>query len=254
MKKNISDIVLERYVLGELPSEQMRAISAAIESDETLRIRVNEIRSSDDEIREKYPFEVFAAKIGRSRKGAAGKKYSLRKMLVPATSACVLLLAFGIYKTLPVFYSPYDDTTLVKGGEASLLVYKFEEKRPEIIESGAHAAPGDLLQLGFVVSKPVNCVIFSIDGNRKVTLHYPYEKKLSTRIESAGKAMLKESYELDDAPSFERFFIVTSETDFTADEIIGKAADFAAGSRNIKKETLVLGESFNQDSMLVIKE
>ena len=52
-------------------------------------------------------------------------------------------------------------------------------------------------------------VIASIDGAGGVTLHFPATPEATTDVE-AGTRSLPEAFALDDAPRFERFFLVTA--------------------------------------------
>ena len=61
------------------------------------------------------------------------------------------------------------------------------------------------------------------------------------------------SYELDDAPAFERFFFATSAAPFPVTEVVA-AANELAGSRNARERELSLPAGVDQTSMLIAKE
>ena len=59
-------------------------------------------------------------------------------------------------------------------------------------------------------------VLLSIDGARKVTLHWPEAGQRRRRpLQASGEMRLPSAYELDDAPAFERFFLVRADEPFS---------------------------------------
>ncbi len=53
-------------------------------------------------------------------------------------------------------------------------------------------------------------MIFSVDGNGTVTVHYPYSGNESANLVMNEKTSLKSSFILDTAPKYEKFYFVTS--------------------------------------------
>ncbi|HEX6241470.1 MAG TPA: hypothetical protein VFZ61_11270, partial [Polyangiales bacterium] len=97
-----------------------------------------------------------------------------------------------------------------KGLQPSLRVYRKRPEAPELLPDGAQVSAGDVLQLGYLAPGMTHAVLLSIDGRGAVTLHFPREGE-SGRIPAAqGEQLLAASYELDDAPRFERFFLLTA--------------------------------------------
>jgi hypothetical protein len=99
-------------------------------------------------------------------------------------------------------------------------------------------------------------VMFSIDGRGTVTRHFPLEKLESVRLEPKGEVSFPTSYQLDDAPGFERFILVTSPEALDARIVeiavwglVGKAnGDTAPLDMGIGK-----GEDLEVDSFVVRK-
>ena len=56
--------------------------------------------------------------------------------------------------------------------------------------------------------------IISIDGNGYLTQHYPEFGANASILEANGEIPLEYSYQLDDAPDFERFLFIASENQF----------------------------------------
>jgi hypothetical protein len=66
-------------------------------------------------------------------------------------------------------------------------------------------------------------VILSVDGRGVVTLHYPESEDKDPILDQYKKTFLSTSYELDDAPDFERFFFITSKSEIDVQAILNSA-------------------------------
>ena len=66
-------------------------------------------------------------------------------------------------------------------------------------------------------------VIFSVDGNGNITRHFPENSWQAEALEhDFSEIPLDFSYELDNAPDFECFIMVTSKQQFTLDDLEDK--------------------------------
>ena len=63
VQHTIPDIILERYILGELDDQETQYIEALAAENKLLQKRIKEIRSSNKEILLKYPAEQMVLKI-----------------------------------------------------------------------------------------------------------------------------------------------------------------------------------------------
>jgi hypothetical protein len=107
--------------------------------------------------------------------------------------------------------------------------------------------------MAYFSREPGYGVILSVDGRGRVTLHLPDEH-------SAGAAPLKGSrlvdvpigYELDDAPGFERFFLVTAPAPFSVASVM-EAAHTLAASVRAPSAPLPLPLTFTQTSLRLDK-
>jgi hypothetical protein len=95
--------------------------------------------------------------------------------------------------------------------KTQIIIYRKTKDEVHLIRSGDAARKGDLLQIAYVSAGQPFGVIFSLDGSGAVTLHYPAEDLSSTKLQPNEQILLKTSYELDDAPAYERFFFVTAQ-------------------------------------------
>jgi hypothetical protein len=65
------------------------------------------------------------------------------------------------------------------------------------------------LQVAYVAAAARYGVIISIDGLGAVTLHFPMEENGDTELRHGEEVFIR-SYALDNAPAFERFYMVTA--------------------------------------------
>jgi len=94
-------------------------------------------------------------------------------------------------------------------------------------------------------------VIVSIDGRGAVTLHFPADAGASTALEP-GAHNVPDGFQLDDAPSFERFFLVTSDAPIDVKTVV--AAAEALALRGGSTGPLALPAGLKQTSSIVHKE
>jgi hypothetical protein len=173
----------------------------------------------------------------------------------------VLILLFLVFpfqkdKIDPPIQITSTKDTRIKGGELiepSLVVYRKENENVELLKNGVKAKAGDLLQIAYASAKEKYGVILSIDGNRTVTLHYPESKDKSTVLKKGKKVLLGSSYELDNAPEFERFFFITSMEEINVADVIQKAKGLAHDIKQAKIANIELVGPFKQTSILIIK-
>jgi hypothetical protein len=135
------------------------------------------------------------------------------------------------------------ETELNKGAEPYLVIHRRAGDRAERLEPGAEVRAGDVLQVSYVsLGRPYG-VIFSIDGRGAVTLHHPASSEAEASLIDLDRAVpLANAYELDDAPEFERFYLVTSMAPIDTGEILDRArtgalSDLEVSSFLLKKGT-----------------
>lgn len=243
MKRVIPDILVEQLLLDELDS----ATKESLLGEPGVLERLGHLRASNAEILEKYPPAEIAGRIegrlraaGKAADAAAARRPAPRRGVaallrrrgfIPAIAAlaAVALVVGLIPLILHGGMSPDTGSGIrIKGSGPVLHVYRETARGVELLKNGASASAHDLLQLSYVAAGARFGMIFSIDGSGTVTLHYPEGSPLAARLESGGEVALPHSYELDNAPRFERFYLVTSATEFSVGEILGRARKAAA--------------------------
>jgi anti-sigma factor RsiW len=231
----LPDLLLEQYALGELSAAEAARVDAVLASDPELRSRLDALRASDQSILEAFPPAEIASSIRRrmltSTEGAASGlvRGSLRRgprfqHAVIYSAAAVVLVMVGFVAVRSLLWSPAsDDITRPKSGAPGLFIYKKTASGAVELADGDQAAQGDLLQIRYAASGARFGAIVSLDGRGSITWHLPPSgsssmpsmpgAKVAPRIEPSG-AILGSAYELDDAPSFERFFMISSDEEF----------------------------------------
>lgn len=216
----IPDWKLERYRLKELPESDARLVSAALESDPELRARLASLEADDVATLAAHPPSRVAARVElTARDSVASSRRSSKWVawaLVPAALAAAV--AVGVFAP-----SRTDDDIILKG-DVALKLFRLDEgsETPVRLVDGAKVKSHDLVQVAFDLQGAQYAVIVSVDGSGGATLHWPVSLNSDTRTPAAFKA-LPQSFELDDAPEFERFFLVVSNSPLNPQTILEDA-------------------------------
>jgi len=219
-QRRVTDLQLEQLALGELPEDLAREVRARLEREPALRQRLEVIAASDREGFVRYPATEVMTEVARRRRasgaggaapdGAAARDAARRRRLAwlgaPALAAAAVAALLVV--VLPGGPAPPDDLT--KGARPRLLVHRQTPAGPTALEDGVLVAAGETIQLSYAAAGYTHGVLLSIDGRGTVTLHFPVRETASTALQPGGVRPLARSYKLDDAPRFERFFLVVS--------------------------------------------
>lgn len=255
---------LERYLLGELPSSRMKEIAKLIQEDHDLKKKISLLKKTNAEIIKQNPpetmlpgiMQIYEKNRQQSRIREKANPVSLKRLLYGTpVLAAVLILVFVVYLrdgTAPVHNRIKGEESL-DFSKTQILIYRENRGEVELLKSGDKTKAGDLIQLGYIPAGKIYGVIFSIDGNGVVTLHYPEKTDSSTLLNQEKKNLLTSAYELDNAPDFERFFFITAEEEIDVTKIIIQAEELAGSSQLSKTKDLDLPESYQQFSILLKK-
>ncbi len=231
--RTFPQLVLERYVLGELPEAHAAEVSNAADSDPQLMARLKEIAESNKAILAQYPANVVSRDVALRahtervlEEAAHAPRRRAARAVAPALGVA-LLLAVALVPVLTVHHGT-QVAERVKGGGAQLVVYLNTSEGPRLLSPMDTVRPGDMLQIGYVAGGKSHGAIFSLDGRGQATLHFPGEPGGSTALEQDGEHLLGFSYQLDDAPQFEHFYFVTSDTPLDAAAVMDSARSYVA--------------------------
>jgi hypothetical protein len=170
---------------------------------------------------------------------------------MPAAAAVTLVIA--ALSIVPGLTRSDADGVRIKGAAATLTVYRQVETGSETLTDGAPAREGDLLRVAYRTAAPAYGVIVSIDGAGVVTRHHPVDGFQATRLRAGDATPLDSAYELDDAPRWERFFLITSEQAFEVAAVLQAAERAAAAAHVDPPVTLGLGNGFGEATFLLRK-
>jgi hypothetical protein len=248
----IGDWQIERYRLGELPAAELDATRAALAADGDLVERLARLDRSDREILAHHPAAMMGASIraraacraaGRPRRAGAPRRlaFALAWGLVLAAAGVLLVPGRAPHATV--------DTVRVKGLAPRLFVYRKASTGAEELAVGAAARENDVVQLAYQAAGRHFGAIVSVDGRGVVTRHLPAAGTLASPLKEGPPFALPEAYRLDDAPGFERFYLVTADQPFAVDLVL-TAVSHPAGPEG----RLALPAGLDQYSFALRKE
>lgn len=232
-ERPISDYQLERYLLREGTDDELADLDRRLADDPGLAQRLAALERSNEELHQRYPPEWMRGQIELKLKRAQGRRVQrtwsgYRLWAVPAVA---LILAVVAVPTLLDQETSEAPATRIKGSEQEprLLVFRKLASGVERLQDEALARSGDVVQLAYRSGGLQYGAILSVDGRGTVTQHLP---ATGTRaVPLAAQDTLDVAYELDDAPQWERFYLVTADRRFGLAAVKAKlaAGDVALG-------------------------
>lgn len=271
----VPDLLLERYRLGELPRHIAADIEARSATDPALRARLEAIGESDRAIAEQYGEAWLVRRLQHDRTldgtGASrpdrGVRWTAPAKLALVTAATVVLAVAGWQASVRWLPEPGGeaaatpggrpsgsaDDARVKGDAAALLVYRRLATSSELLADGESARAGDVLRLAYRTSSPRFGVIVSMDGRGVVTRHLPTAGDAAVRLEAGEATPLDMAYEMDDAPRWELFVLVTSDVPFDFRTVLDAVRRAATAATAEPPQALDLPRDWSQTSFLVRK-
>jgi hypothetical protein len=259
------DWLLERIALGELPSDELAAARTLLAKEPDGEARLSALEAENWAVLEQLPPATVArevetrAAVARRVEAASGDARSFRRLapafaLVPALAAAALFVVVhpASSSTGSAVDAHVPEVTRTKGLLPELVVHRQGAAAPERLADGAAAVPGDVVQVSYIAAGHPYGVILSVDGRGAVTLHAPESGEQSVPLAPSGAHVLPRAYELDDAPSFERFILITSDAPFPLDEVLAAARSVAA-SADARTVPLALPGGFTQVSLTLEK-
>ncbi len=226
----ISDLKLEELALGELTGQEEAAIRTLLVDDVDASARLAEIESTTPELLEAFPpLRVRQEVERRVHIAEAREKMRSEPTLLERVTMSLRLVAVAVCVVgAMTFLLPESDEQpdfRLKGG-IELVVHRVMGEAAERLDQDARVRAGDRLQVSLLGAAGHHVVVVSVDGRGEVTLHYP---RHGASIEITEQAFsLPTSYQLDDAPSFERFFLVSAQTQIDPSSVVEAAKRLVA--------------------------
>jgi hypothetical protein len=246
----VSDLILEKYLKRQLSTKDMEEIKVSIESDVLLKNRFAALQKSDIDFKQKVYDPDFIIKL----KTTVKKKYITYFITI---SSVMSVLLVSLYVGISYFSSTSNisdqiELSRLKGNKQSLHIYKKEKNGLSLLKDKSVVSAGNVLQISYLSESHKYLMILSVDGNGVITRHFPYDKDEATQISANVETSLKYSYELDDAPEFERFFYISSSNPFQylyIEKMIKK--NIAQVKNSIEID---LPDGYYQESILLLKK
>ncbi len=258
----IPDWKLERYLLKELPAEEMTYLAHQIAQDDVLRARLSDFEKSDAEIRAAYPpawtQQQIRMKAESGSSSVALPRVRSRLWIWPAIPTVAMLILVAIYPDfIDRIVQDYGADTpgiRVKGIQPSLQIFRKTNSGPRRLTEGEFVHEHDLLQIAYLAAGHRFGMIFSIDGRGAFTQHLPYNGNQSASLDQNEAISLNFSYELDDAPDWERFYFITSEIPFEVDEVVQNIRRQMGQSSMPRTGLLNLNDTYHQITIMLRKD
>ncbi len=134
-----------------------------------------------------------------------------------------------------------------------LMIYRKNNDDVDLLTKGSLLKASDLIQLAYFSSKDSFGVIFSVDSNGIISLHYPINEKNSPKLIINKKTFLSRAFELDDTPGFERFYFISSNQKINVPILIKNVKNILK-IKNVSVESkLKLEDDLNQYSIIFNK-
>jgi hypothetical protein len=261
-KREVPALLVEQLALGELDEASAARVRGELGSSDALA----RIDASNREILADYPPERVVSEIHRKLE-LAGKPAPSRVwipwLLAPTMVAAAALVWISVREEPPALATHVEiiddgvrEQTRIKGGvEPHLVIDRRTAAGHERLVADQVVRSGDLLQVSYVPAGRRHGVIVSIDGAGAVTLHHPEAPGASPVLIEGSEVPLAHSYELDDAPGFERFVFVTRDGQPpTVDEVMRAAEQIAEDPAQASHASLPLpGAGWQHHSLLLRK-
>jgi hypothetical protein len=279
--ERVPDLMIEKLALGELPEERAAALRRRLGERGDERLAGIE-RSNAEILCEHPPGEVAAAvrrRLARLEDEEAPRRASAGWLVwAPVAAMAGVALVWWVARdgepagtggrdAPPVIAKAGTEVpptkvggdegpeTVYLKGDPRLMIDRVQDGRATRMASGDAVAAGERLQVGYLANGVQQGVVVSIDGAGVATLHFPASEAASPVLEQGGRIGLPESYELDAAPGFERFFFVTvdgAEPKLEPAKVMEAARELAKGER-AGDGALVLPQGWKQQSILLKK-
>jgi hypothetical protein len=273
--KKVPSWLLERAAQGELDPSQVDELRSRLAAEgRSLDTELAALGAANQQVHAQLDKDQMVAEIRRraARLEKPSQRRSLNLFIAPLALAGslgigLLLLRPGhrvspshpggvVDEAQPAEYVGFKGT---EPGVSRLWVYRqrtvANQQQPERLSNGARASRGDLLQLAYAAGPDGRFgVLLSIDGAGRVTQHLPEPgASAAATLRSPSEIRLPSAYELDDAPGFERFLLVTAAQPFPVAAALDAARSLAGQGASARTAPLPLSPAFHQTSVLLQK-
>lgn len=232
----ISDLLLERYMIGEVTAKEKAEVELALRSDSALVKKWEALNESNEVILKNLPPSFFYSqireKLESSPKSTKPSPISNLFQTFLSSSNLIFKISAPLLALVTIFFISTNTNSLenietIKGDAKPTLIIYLKENNDSLqvrqLSSGETLKKGDTIQISYLTTTQLRFgAIFSIDGNGSVTLHYPTTPSSGEKLIPSKETLLPFSYTLDDAPLFENFYFIASEKPIDVSKLLEK--------------------------------
>lgn len=223
----LSQLAVERYLLGELNEAEQARVEAAIGACETCAAAVDETRADNEAFTLRPVPEGIRKLWTEPEPGIRWPR--ILAIAVPIAAAAVIAAVVmpgyiggdEVVSDIPsigdragdpdkIGIKGHEDGGSVGEPEPSLGFYVLRGDKSELGRPGEALHEGDRIQFWYDVPAPTSGVVVGIDGRGAVTRYFP-DAGSAAVLEQGKGHVIGSSVILDDAVGVERFFLCTSE-------------------------------------------
>lgn len=190
---------------------------AAVADDAAARAALD---AADAALLERLPPAMIAARVNDTLARDARRATAPRRLLLamPVVAAAAAVVFVVVPKPVDdVVVTDAADVVRSKGLLPALEIARLQGGKTPPLSPGDVVGAGDLVQVRMRAADARYGVVVSLDGRGDVTRHFPDDDDTSLPTTTAS---LPFSFELDDAPVFERFVFVTSASPLDVDMVV----------------------------------
>ena len=219
--------ILEEIKNSEVDAERFYSIYGK----ENIEAALNDLKKSDEEILNTYSVQAMkaavAGKLGKDQSSANILKFPATRFITYAAAAVLLaaiVIPAGLKNSkIAASNAPTERIKAPASTDPQIKLYRQKGREIQALNDGDFARSGDVIQITYNAGSDEYGVIFSVDGNGNITRHFPENSWQAAHLEQRNEEIpLDFSYELDNAPDFECFIMVTSKKQFTLEDIEDK--------------------------------
>jgi len=202
----VPDWKIERYLLGELPESEMTALKNL--ENEEFRLQIEQLKKNNEELLAKHPYK---------------RKFTILSNMpdMPARLAAIFAICITALIAVLSTGNVYEEETRVKGLKTNLEIWRKTAEHTEELADNSEAKAGDLLQIRYNALESYGTLL-SLDGNGVLTVHLTGQNGKAAHLEAGKTVSLENAYELDNAPKFEIFYLITANKEFELAPVMEK--------------------------------
>lgn len=241
------NLKLEKYLLNELSPEEMNKI----ESNPIENEYIDYLKKDNEDFFNKFDIKKLAEETEKKASEKAKIiKFPVKTISTIAAAAACFILTINLLPN--IINNKVEEEVILLKGSQSLYIYLKTDDKVEKLKDLDKVKESDQLQITYQ-SKDNYGIIFSVDGLNNITYHYPESFNNSTSMEIGKEVSLPTSYILDNAPYFEKFYMITSKESFDLNLVNNKVTEIKVSDGKIT-EDLMLPAEYTIKSITLLKE